>query len=41
MKFSIQSVDVNNSWWKNPDLEIVDLYPILKDKFTTTNISAN
>nr|DAQ48537.1 MAG TPA: hypothetical protein [Caudoviricetes sp.]DAT07323.1 MAG TPA: hypothetical protein [Caudoviricetes sp.] len=30
MKFSIQSVDVNNSWWKNPDLEIVDLYQFLK-----------
>lgn len=39
MKFSIQSVDVNNSWWKNPDLEIVDLHPILKDKLTTINIA--
>lgn len=39
MKFSIQSVDVNNSWWRNPDLEIVDLYPILKDKLTTINIA--
>lgn len=41
MKFSIQSVDVNDSWWKNPDLEIVDLYPFLKDKLTTINIANN
>lgn len=39
MKFPIQSVDVNNSWWKNPDLKIVELYPILKDKLTTINIA--
>lgn len=39
MKFSIQSVDVNNSWCKNTDLKIVELYPILKDKLTTVNIA--
>ena len=39
MKFSIQSADVNNSWYKNPDLKIVELYPILKDKITTINIA--
>lgn len=39
MKFSIQSADINNSWYKNPDLKIVELYPILKDKLTTINIA--
>ena len=39
MKFSIQSADINNNWYKNPDLKIVELYPILKDKLTTINIA--
>lgn len=39
MKFLIQSVYVTNSWCKNPDLKMVELYPILKDKLTTINIA--
>lgn len=38
MKFSIKSQEVNNNWYHKPDLKIVDLYPILKDKLTTVNI---
>lgn len=39
MKFSIHSQEVNNNWYHKPDLKIVDLYPILKDKLTTINIA--
>lgn len=39
MKFSIKSQEVNNNWYHKPDLKIVDLYPILKDKLTTVNIA--
>lgn len=39
MKFLIQSVYVTNSWCKNPDLKMVELYPILKDKLATINIA--
>lgn len=38
MKFSIKSQEVNNNWYHKPDLKIVDLYPILKDKLTTVNV---
>lgn len=39
MKFLIKSQEVNNNWYHKPDLKIVDLYPILKDKLTTINIA--